>query len=362
MNSEYKKTTLGKEFKLYQPKTLAKKNLDIKGKYSVYGANGIIGKHSKFNHFESEVLIGCRGTCGNVMLSQSKSWINGNVMVVKPRTKNVYKKYLKYYLDSQIHFKNIITGASQPQITRRSLENIEIIIPPLKEQWRVTKILNIADSIYYNSNQAVTKLDKLAQSIFIDTFQDNKKFLKLKEVGKFVNGGTPTKKKIEFWKGNIPWISSADIEKEEIKVIRHFITKNAIEKSATKLFPKKNVLIVTRTGVGKVVVNEKDICFSQDITGLILKPEYEPNFIATAIRTKENEIKNQLRGATIKGVTREVIENLEIPLTPYAQQKKFLEKIHLINKLKIIYSNKIELVDKMISSLKNQLFAKRKYE
>ena len=46
----WQESTLGSECELYQPKTLAKNELDESGLYKVYGANGVIGTHSKFNH------------------------------------------------------------------------------------------------------------------------------------------------------------------------------------------------------------------------------------------------------------------------------------------------------------------------
>ena len=80
----WQQSTLGEECELYQPQTLAKNELDKSGVYKVYGANGVIGTHSKFNHEDPQLLVTCRGaTCGTINISEAKSWINGNAMVVK---------------------------------------------------------------------------------------------------------------------------------------------------------------------------------------------------------------------------------------------------------------------------------------
>ena len=38
----------------------------VENGYPVYGANGVIGYHTKFNHAEPTILIGCRGSCGAI--------------------------------------------------------------------------------------------------------------------------------------------------------------------------------------------------------------------------------------------------------------------------------------------------------
>ena len=129
---------LGKVCKLYQPKPISKKEMIKNGKYTVFGANGIIGKYNQYNHKESEILITCRGaTCGTTNLSKPKSWITGNAMVVKPISKAINKRYL-FYLLQYTEFDSVISGAAQPQITREKLSPFKIPLPPLKVQKEIT--------------------------------------------------------------------------------------------------------------------------------------------------------------------------------------------------------------------------------
>ena len=65
--------------RLKQWPTIPQKEMSGHG-YPVYGANGIIGYHSEYNHENPTLFIGCRGTCGSVHRSSPKSYINGNAM------------------------------------------------------------------------------------------------------------------------------------------------------------------------------------------------------------------------------------------------------------------------------------------
>lgn len=116
--------------------------------YSVYGANGIIGKYHSYNHEKKQVCITCRGnTCGTVNYTLPKSWITGNAMVINSDDFStiVDKRYLYNYLCS-INFSQIISGSGQPQIVRSPLEKLQIVLPKIREQQKVAHYL---DSFLY---------------------------------------------------------------------------------------------------------------------------------------------------------------------------------------------------------------------
>jgi len=174
-NKDWKKIRLGDFFDLYQPKTISGNQILLKGSYKVYGANGVIGFYEKYNHEDEEVLMTCRGaTCGTINISEKKSWINGNAMIIRPKKSNISKYFIAYILTSIDKIK-AISGAAQPQITRKSLSPLEIPIPFVgdrpntKEQKRIViKLDKISDELklllekYQNQ---LSNFNKLKQSI-----------------------------------------------------------------------------------------------------------------------------------------------------------------------------------------------------
>jgi type I restriction enzyme S subunit len=139
----------------------------------------------------------------------------------------------------------------------------------------------------------------------------------------FVNGGTPAKSEARFFDGDIPWITSADITGPVVTSARSFITNEAIAASATNKVHAGTVLLVTRTGVGKVAVAGRDLCFSQDITALVLdRTRIDHSYLVHFLRTKQDYFLSMARGATIKGITREVVAGLELPTPPLPEQRR----------------------------------------
>lgn len=98
------------------------------GEYLVYGANGIIGRYSEYNHEDSMVTISCRGNCGIINVTRPYSWITGNSMVVKPKDDIYNIDYISNLLLS-LSISSVITGSVQKQLTRTSLVPLKIIIP-----------------------------------------------------------------------------------------------------------------------------------------------------------------------------------------------------------------------------------------
>ena len=153
--------------------------------------------------------------------------------------------------------------------------------------------------------------------------------VKLAEVCTSVlSGGTPSTQIAEYWQGNIPWITSADIVSlREVKP-RKFITRAAIEVSATNLIPAGNVIVVTRVGLGKLLVNSIDLCISQDSQGLIVnRAVVDPEYLGYILSERVLRFKEQSRGSTIQGVTKSQLIEIEIPLPPLDVQRQIVAEL-----------------------------------
>jgi type I restriction enzyme S subunit len=163
---------------------------------------------------------------------------------------------------------------------------------------------------------------------------------------KFYNGGTPDTKNKSYWDGNIPWITGADFEGQKVKYIRRYITEEGVINSATNVVPKGNLLIVTRTGVGKLAIAPFDIAISQDITGVILDSEKAlTEFIYWYLEFNASKLKLMIQGTSINGLLREDLETISFPLPPHPEQKKIAEILTTLDEA-------IEKTDQIIEKTK----------
>ncbi|MGI6339374.1 MAG: restriction endonuclease subunit S [Bacteroidales bacterium] len=143
------------------------------------------------------------------------------------------------------------------------------------------------------------------------------------ELGVFTGGGTPDTAIAKYWQGNIPWISSSDIQEDTVQeyLTSRFITEEAIKKSATKIVPKNSVLIVSRVGIGKFAVSKSPVCTSQDFTSLTPLVD-NPYFLAYYFKEKTNLFFRFSQGTSIKGFTGTDIRNMVFKVPSLSEQQK----------------------------------------
>lgn len=122
-------TSLGDLADMYQPKVIGLNNLYSDAPFKVYGANGMIGYYTEYNHSESEIAMACRGnSCGVINRTMPNSWITGNAMVIHPKQDYIHNEYLAQSL-RYANVSGAITGSGQPQLTRENLSGIPMMLP-----------------------------------------------------------------------------------------------------------------------------------------------------------------------------------------------------------------------------------------
>jgi len=142
------------------------------------------------------------------------------------------------------------------------------------------------------------------------------------------SGGTPSTKEQDFWIGNIPWITSADIDQDGHVHPRKYISDKAIEKSTTNLVQKGSIVVVTRVGLGKVGLADSPLCFSQDCQALIFNYDLiEPKFVQYQLTQATRRFLYISRGTTINGVTKKQLSETPFFLPPRNEQSRIVAKL-----------------------------------
>lgn len=333
----YKK--LGEFCELYQPQTISSKELIEDGLYPVYGANGVIGRYDKYNHEHSELLMTCRGaTCGTINISTPFAWINGNAMVIHPKSYDITIPFLAFQLGG-IDLSDIITGAAQPQITRQTLTNKKIGVPSLQEQQQIVSELDLLSSVIEKQKAQIEELDKLAQSIFYDMFGDpveNEKgweVKKLGEVGTIVAGGTPSTADEDNWNGEINWVTPAELGKQ----LFYGETERKITQKGAKnltMMPVGTVLLSTRAPIGKLAITTVPMCCNQGFKNIICDDSLNNIFLYFYLLYTLDKIKAMGVGATFKEVSKKAISLYDVIIPPLSLQQEFADKIEAIESMK----------------------------
>ena len=73
--------------------------------------------------------------------------------------------------------------------------------------------------------------------------KDNWKKMPIGEVCKSYAGGTPNRSKQSYYGGEIPWISSGEVNQAYITDTKEKITKEGLRFSSAKMIPKEAILL-----------------------------------------------------------------------------------------------------------------------
>lgn len=175
----------------------------------------------------------------------------------------------------------------------------------------------------------------------------------LGELVQFSSGGTPSKKRADYWKGNIPWISAKTLKSERITTSDLFISEAGLN-AGSKIAPCGSILLLTR-GSGlfngiPVGLVEQEVAFNQDIKCLDSCSEVENKFIFYWIISQKKYLMAKV-GVTGIGAGKfdlDFLQKLEIPIPSKQERTRIVAFIDTL-------SDKIELSQKINDNLQQQV-------
>lgn len=158
----------GKElFELAYGKGLSEEQRD-NGKYPVYGSNGIVGSHSEFLVKAPGIIIGRKGSIGEVNFARENFWPIDTTYYIKP-LKEINFIYL-YYLLKSCNLK-INNSTAIPGLNRNEVYSMSFIDSPLPLQQKFAKIVEQVEKMKENVNRAKQRSGELFNSLMSKAFK-----------------------------------------------------------------------------------------------------------------------------------------------------------------------------------------------
>ena len=161
-------------------------------------------------------------------------------------------------------------------------------------------------------------------SQFIEMFKDCP-IVKLEDNIKTQSGGTPNTKKQEYYNGgDIPWLSSGEVNQGYIFSTEKFITQAGLDNSSAKWVPKYSVLIAMYGATaGKVGFSMIPLTTNQAVCALLPCSSFNSLFLYYAVSQKTDWMISQCRGAAQPNISQGIIRSMEIAKPPMEQQEQF---------------------------------------
>ena len=147
--------------------------IDPNGQYPIYGSGGIIGYATEYLCPPKTTIVGRKGTINSPIFVNESFWNVDTAFGLIPSSK-LLPKYL-YYFCCHFNFTALDKSTTIPSLAKRDLENIEMNVPPLDEQFRIVAHI---EELFSELDKAVDTLkttkEQLAvyrQAVLVDAFR-----------------------------------------------------------------------------------------------------------------------------------------------------------------------------------------------
>lgn len=295
---------------------------------------------------------------------KEEAYFVNHLAAVTVKSDEVNVDYLKYFL---VWFKpsTLIRDESYPSIRLSDISEIELFLPSIVIQNRIAKILNLVTDLINYRQQQIEALSELKTSIFLDMFGDpiiNDRGWETKtlgELGEWKSGGTPSRSKPHYFKGNIPWLSSGELNNIYVSESKEYITEKAIKESSAKIIPINSLLLGMYDTAGLKSSINKVICSCNQAVAFAQLNEQivSTEFVYYTIQLMRDYLLTQQRGVRQKNFNLKMIKNIEIILPPLEMQKQFTEKLIKLVTLEEKLTKTIINLNKLFNNLLNKSFS-----
>lgn len=293
--------------------------------------------------------------------------------VIRPKTE--CPKYIGLFFQSPYYRKSISglsAGANINNIRNEHIEGLEIHLPPLNEQRRISAVLDKVSDLIAKRREQLDKLDELVKARFVEMFGDpvlnpmDWPTYQLADMADIVSGITKGRKTKEQDLIEVPYMAVSNVKDgyidwTTIKTI--WATQSEIDQY--RLLPD-DVLMTEggdpdKLGRGAIIQNPLENCIHQNhifrvrLNENIILPVYFAEFLQHQ-KAKQYFLRCAKQTTGIASINMTQLKELPTLVPPRALQKDFTNTVEQINKSKLTIQQSLDKLEVLKKALMQQYF------
>jgi type I restriction enzyme, S subunit len=347
----------------------------VNGNFPVFGSNGCVGTHNSYCVDGPGILVGRKGSVGEVHFSETAFWPIDTVYYVRRLTQDDwgYLYYLLCFLN--LGLLNAATGV--PGLTRRDAHDILGVFPKVDEQRHIAAILKLADDAISKAQSELNTALDLKRSLLAELLQrglpgkhtkfiESKKFTypaswtltKLSKCGIWSAGGTPDRETASYYEGSIPWVKSGEVNYCTIAETEEHLSEDGAKQTTCRILPIGTLLVamygagVTR---GRVALLGVEASTNQAVASFNGHEGIANEFIYYWFEFNYQRIRAWAAGSNQDNLSGYLLKSLPIAIPSHGEQLKIIELLKASDNAIRAVEQKIESLIKMKKSLTQNL-------
>ena len=316
------------------------------GDFSVYGSNGVVGQHDAAITTGQTIVIGRKGSYGEINYSMGPCWPIDTAYYVDETSTHEEIKWLCYRLAS-LGLNQLNKAAAVPGLNREDAYRQLLLVPPLPEQRRIAAILDKADALRAKRREALAQLDSLTQSIFIEMFGDSVtnprgwKQENLEDFFQFKTGKLDSNAAVP--NGAYPFFTCA---KEDSQI-------------DTFAFDCEALLLAGNNATADYSVKHYKGKFNAYQRTYVITLKNQENSYQYAAFFLENhllELKRMSKGSGTKYLTLGLLNQIRIPVPPVELQCRFVTRLAGLHRIRTMFKASLLELDSLFAALQHRAF------
>ena len=312
----------------------------VKGSVPVYGSNGIVGSHNRAVVEESGLIIGRKGSAGQVHRSSTPFCpIDTTFYVTKNDAPDVDMEFL-YYLLLHVDLRRIIGDVAVPGLNREMAYLERVSFPAkLPEQKKIAHILSTIQRAIEEQERIIETTRELKKALMhklfteglhgerqkqteIGPIPESWEVAKLGDIAEIERGKFSHRPRNEprFYGGNYPFVQTGDVTNCDGHIRSHTQTLNENGLAISKMFPCGTILITIAANIGFTGILDFDSACPDSLIGITSSSRVQTEFLNYYLMTQQPNMDRLAPKGTQKNINIQFVKPWPVPLPSRSEQ------------------------------------------
>jgi type I restriction-modification system specificity determinant len=272
-------------------------------------------------------------------LGESVAVTGGHATVVRSSAVNTV--FLSYYFRTEEFSRKkqrYSRGTKVIELSAVNLAKILIPVPPLEVQREIVRILDQfttleaeleAELEARRAQYEYYREQLLSYDALVSRCPNGVEYKSIGSFSKCVAGATPNSKNPSLWDGDIPWMSSGEVNKKTVYSTNRFITQLGFDSCSTKMVPAGAVVIAlagqgkTRGTVARIRI---ELCTNQSLCAIITDKTVDSDYLFHYLSGQYDNLRAVSSGdGTRGGLNLKMIRAYKVPVPPIEEQRRIAD-------------------------------------